>query len=122
MPFAPKTRRQQRKEVQRDRHKHTAHQRGYTRAYYKARRTWIDSTLAEHPEQVWCACCGKPAEVVDHIDPPAKHGQPGTRAYVEKHQDQDNWQLLCTRCNSVKGSRHMTAQELRREMGIDVSG
>jgi 5-methylcytosine-specific restriction protein A len=59
----------------------TSTERGYGRAWEKARRIF----LRTNP---WCAMCGKPATVVDHIIP---HKGDQTLFW-----DKDkNWQALC---------------------------
>lgn len=71
-----------------DRHRPNASQRGYDRAWEKARRDY----LATHP---YCVMCGQPASTVDHIVP-----HRGDRALFWNRR---NWQALCTRChNSIK--------------------
>ncbi|WP_316394934.1 HNH endonuclease signature motif containing protein [Bradyrhizobium sp. 33ap4] len=59
----------------------TASDRGYGTAWQKARSGF----LASHPN---CAMCGKPATVVDHINP-----HRGDKALF---WDKSNWQPLCT--------------------------
>lgn len=61
--------------------------RGYNIDWQRARALW----LSEHP---LCASCGKPASVVDHIEP--------HRGDTTKFWDAGNWQSLCRRCHNKK--------------------
>ena len=62
--------------------------RGYTGAWEKARRAYLD----RHP---WCVRCGARATVVDHRTP--------HRGDMTKFWDRTNWQSLCARDhNSAK--------------------
>jgi 5-methylcytosine-specific restriction endonuclease McrA len=42
---------------------------------------------------------------VDHKIPPSRLGPAGSEAYLTAHQDQENWQLSCPRCNMRKQDR-----------------
>lgn len=73
----------------------TAHQRGYTGKWQKARAAY----LAEHP--LCCECMArslvKAAHVVDHIVP--------HRGDRELFWDRGNWQALCAACHNRKTRR-----------------
>lgn len=73
-----------------DQNRPSSRQRGYNRAWQKVRLEF----LACHP---WCAMCGAPATVVDHIVP---------------HRGDDalfwspaNWQPLCKSCHDGRKQR-----------------
>ena len=68
----------------------SAHERGYTRSWAKASRSF----LAEHP---WCVACGRPAAVTDHITP--------HRQDADLFWDAENWQPLCKACHAQKTAR-----------------
>ena len=75
-----------------DRRRGSAHQRGYSRAWAKARAAY----LAKHP---LCVRCGNEdvltaASVVDHIKP--------HRGDKDLFWDSSNWQSLCKRCHDIK--------------------
>jgi 5-methylcytosine-specific restriction endonuclease McrA len=73
-----------------DKRRPNANERGYDSRWSKARRTFLD----KHPN---CAICGKPASVVDHIEP-----HKGDKA---KFWNSQNWQSLCSHHhNSTKQS------------------
>ena len=79
---------------QRDRRR-SAHQRGYTHQWSKARGAF----LASHP---WCAECARrnkhtPATAVDHIIP--------HRGDTKLFWDEKNWQPLCASCHSTKTAK-----------------
>ena len=59
--------------------------RGYNREWRKKSREW----LAFHPD---CTCCGRPATLVDHIQP--HRGDPAL------FWNWRNWQSLCTPCHN----------------------
>lgn len=63
----------------------SARQRGYTRQWEAARRTF----LTAHPI---CTMCQAPSTVVDHIIPHKGNDQ--------LFWDQTNWQPLCTPCHN----------------------
>ena len=70
----------------------TAHERGYTGAWQKAREAW----LRKHPLCTRHEARGEivAATVVDHIRP--------HRGDRELFWDGTNWQSLCKRCHDVK--------------------
>ena len=70
----------------------TAHERGYSAAWQRARLGW----LAAHPLCVRCEAAGvvEAATVVDHIVP--------HRGDKTLFWDRDNWQSLCDRHHNVK--------------------
>ncbi len=72
-----------------DRTRPTASQRGYTSKWRTAR----DAFLAINDRCAWPGC-GKPAEVVDHIQ--AHRGDP------KLFWSRSNWQPLCTSCHNSK--------------------
>ncbi|MGN7960888.1 HNH endonuclease signature motif containing protein [Brucella sp. 22210] len=81
---------QQKRKAKHDRRRPTAAQRGYNHAWRKARAEF----LAMHPYCVMPGC-GKPASVVDHIQP--------HRGNKELFWWRGNWQPLCQPCHdSVK--------------------
>jgi 5-methylcytosine-specific restriction endonuclease McrA len=69
-----------------DRRRPNASARGYDSAWQKARRDF----LKKHP---FCAMCGKPAVVVDHIKP-----HKGDKALF--WDSKNNWQSLCVHHHS----------------------
>lgn len=82
-----------------------AYQRGYTKAWSKARNAYINL----NPLCVHCHKRGLivPAAVVDHITP---HGIDRSRAQPSAEQsslfwNRDNWQPLCKRCHDRKSLR-----------------
>jgi len=75
-----------------DRNRPNARQRGYTRQWEQARAEF----LRIYP---YCAMCGAPASLVDHITP--------HRGDQRIFWDKTNWQPLCTPCHS----RHKQRQE-----------
>ena len=68
----------------------TANERGYNATWRKARATF----LRRNP---LCSVCGKPATIVDHIEP--------HRGDTNKFWDSDNWQALCVTCHNRKTAR-----------------
>ena len=72
--------------------------RGYGKDWPRLRRAF----LREHPA---CACCGRPAELVDHKQP---------IAYGGAVYDTDNLQSLCVECHAAK-----TAADERKYDGVD---
>lgn len=80
---------------QQDEHRGTAHERGYTSTWRKARKRF----LALNPLCVICEREGKitEANVVDHIIP--------HKGDMELFWDEDNWQSLCTRHHNEKTAR-----------------
>jgi 5-methylcytosine-specific restriction enzyme A len=85
-----------------------ARQRGYTRAWEKARAVY----LRAHP---LCADCQKhgqltPAHVVDHKVP--------HRGDQDLFWNEDNWQSLCSNCHSS----HKQAAECGHVRGVGVDG
>lgn len=78
-----------------DEQRGTAHQRGYTRAWAKARKRY----LAANPICVECDKEGRltPATEVDHIEP-----HKGDR---DLFWDESNWQSLCKSHHSSKTAR-----------------
>lgn len=71
----------------------TAHERGYTYAWRKARKVF----LQQHPLCVMCKARGvlTPSGVVDHIKP--------HRGDMKLFWDEANWQAICAPChNSTK--------------------
>lgn len=68
-----------------DRRRPNSSQRGYGRAWERAR----EGFLRQHP---FCRRCGKPAAVVDHITP--------HKGDLVLFWDRSNWQSLCTSCHS----------------------
>lgn len=64
-----------------DKRRPSASDRGYDSRWQKARLAY----LAKHPD---CVMCGKPATVVDHIEP--------HRGDQRLFWDSKNWQSLCT--------------------------
>lgn len=68
----------------------TAHERGYSPAWRKAR----EGFLRRNPI---CASCGRPATVVDHIIP--------HRGDSELFWNRDNWAAMCTKCHNAKTAR-----------------
>ena len=86
-----------------DRDRGSAHQRGYTSAWRKARVAF----LRKHPLCVYCERNGitKSAEVVDHIDPPRLKQaiDSGIQHLIDAAKrlfwDSKNWQSLCKRCH-----------------------
>lgn len=74
------------------RNRESAHARGYTAAWRKAREAY----LSAHP---WCAVClakgrREPASEVDHIRP--------HKGDKRLFWDKANWQPLCKPCHSAK--------------------
>jgi 5-methylcytosine-specific restriction protein A len=81
-----------------DRARGTARQRGYTSAWDRASAAY----LLKHP---WCAMCGQPAEVTDHIKAPKLRQATTAEDQREASRlfwDPANWQALCQRCNKRK--------------------
>ena len=85
----------------------TAHERGYTSAWVKARAAY----LAKHPLCVHCAKLGRaiPATVVDHIIPPRMKAATDsgiavliTKASALFWDSARNWQPLCKHHHDVK--------------------
>ena len=69
-----------------------------TRAQEKRRHAF----LREHP---YCRACGTGVRLtIDHIIP---------RAIGGSMDDPANWQVLCSPCNSVKGTSSMTPDQIR---------
>jgi 5-methylcytosine-specific restriction enzyme A len=86
----------------------SAHSRGYTRAWQKARVAY----LKEHPLCLYCHQSGRlmAAEVVDHIIP--------HQGDMSLFWDRDNWQALCKRCHdSIKQK-----EEGGKIVGCDATG
>lgn len=73
-----------------DERRGTAHERGYSEAWRKARKGF----LRKNPV---CVGCGRPATVVDHIVP--------HRGDKDLFWDRDNWQPLCVYCHNAKTAR-----------------
>lgn len=75
-----------------DKHRQSAHKRGYNRAWQKASKSF----LASHPFCVRCLKYGiyEKATVVDHIKPHKGDGK--------LFWDKTNWQPLCKRCHDIK--------------------
>lgn len=74
-----------------DKARPSARERGYDSRWDKARAAY----LAKHQT---CTMCGKPATVVDHIEP--------HRGDRKLFWDSSNWQALCQTChNSRKQSQ-----------------
>ena len=73
----------------------TAHVRGYTGVWQRARARY----LREHPICVACEREGatEPATVVDHVTP--------HRGDYDRFWDADNWQPLCARHHAAKTAR-----------------
>lgn len=84
--------RQRERKARHDRKRPNSRQRGYTRAWEKARAEF----LRHHP---FCAMCAAEAALVDHIEP-----HRGDQALF---WNWNNWQALCTPCHS----RHKQRQE-----------
>jgi len=61
-----------------------------TSEWRRARRAWLNANP-------WCAVCGEPGNVVDHIQP-----HKGDRGLF---WGQGNWQTLCERCHAAKSAR-----------------
>ncbi|MDA9453068.1 HNH endonuclease [Bradyrhizobium sp. CCBAU 21359] len=81
---------QRQRKAETDRRRPNANDRGYDSRWSKARRAFLD----KHPH---CVMCGKPAVVVDHVEP-----HKGDKA---KFWDKGNWQPLCAHHhNSTKQS------------------
>lgn len=78
-----------------DRHRGTAHERGYDSRWRKARDGW----LRKHPLCAECERSGvlTAATVVDHITP---HKGDNSLFW-----DRDNWQSLCKRHHDIKTVR-----------------
>lgn len=93
----PKPSLQRRRELQReyDARRGTAHERGYTGDWQKARKAW----LLEHP---LCVECEREGEFVTAID--VDHIVPH-RGDRELFWDQENWQGLCKRHHWAKTGR-----------------
>lgn len=70
-----------------------ARERGYTSKWDKFRKRF----LLNHPT---CAICGAPAQVVDHKTATAKQM---LDAFGEFTYCDEDYQALCTRCNTIKG-------------------
>jgi len=85
----------QQEQAARDQRRGSAHQRGYTSKWQRARAGF----LALHPLCDECARHGRvsAATVVDHIKP-----HKGDRALF---WDRDNWQPLCKPCHDAKTAR-----------------
>ena len=83
------------KQQQADSQRGTAHQRGYTGAWAKARKRY----LAANPICVECDKEGRltPATEVDHIEP--------HKGDYDKFWDESNWQSLCKSHHSSKTAR-----------------
>lgn len=77
-----------------DRTRPSSRDRGYDHEWEKARRVY----LAAHP---YCAMCGMPASIVDHIVP--------HKGDKRLFWDRANWQSLCVRHHSS------TKQRLERQ-------
>ena len=75
----------------------TAAERGYDTRWRRAR----EGFLRDHPA---CAFCGRPANVVDHIQP-----HRGDQALFWLRT---NWQSLCTPCHSGAKQRTERAQRM----------
>lgn len=70
----------------------SARQRGYSRAWQKARATFL-----ARPENRLCCCgCGRIADVVDHRVP--------HKGDQKLFWDRSNWQPMNRRCNSRKAA------------------
>lgn len=82
--------RQRDRKARHDRNRPNSRQRGYTREWEKARAEFL--TL--HP---FCAMCGNPADLVDHVTP-----HRGDKALF---WNWNNWASLCTHCHSSKKQR-----------------
>jgi 5-methylcytosine-specific restriction protein A len=78
-----------------DKQRGSAHERGYTSRWHKARRLFLLSS----PLCVACQRAGRltAATVVDHIVP--------HRGDAEIFWDRTNWQTLCASCHSAKTAR-----------------
>jgi 5-methylcytosine-specific restriction endonuclease McrA len=76
---------QQRRKAEADKRRPSATDRGYDSRWQKARAAF----LQKHPD---CIMCGKPAVVVDHIEP--------HRGDKAKFWNSRNWQPLCTHHHS----------------------
>lgn len=95
----------------------TAHERGYTSAWVKARRYYLQA----HPLCVYCQREGiiRAATVVDHIKPHRlkeaidSGNQPTIRQAQELFWDsKDNWQSLCNpHHNSTKQAEEIAARK-----------
>lgn len=72
--------RDQERKARFDKSRPNSSQRGYDRAWEKAKREWLKA----HP---FCRRCGAPATTVDHIEP-----HKGDKA---RFWDKTNWQSLC---------------------------
>jgi 5-methylcytosine-specific restriction protein A len=81
--------------AQADKERPTATERGYTWAWHKASRAYLN----EHPLCVECEKVGivKEATVVDHIKP--------HRGDWELFWDENNWQALCKQHHDIKSAR-----------------
>lgn len=87
----------------------TAHERGYTAAWQRARAGWLRS----HPLCRACEEVGRveAAEVVDHIVPPRfkEAMDSGDEARIARAKelfwDRDNWQSLSKACHDRKTAR-----------------
>ncbi len=94
MPTRPKRLARPKDDVPQHMARETAHQRGYTSRWQKARAGWLRS----HPLCVHCQAEGRvrAANEVDHIVP---HKGDSTLFW-----DNTNWQSLCKPCHSLKTS------------------
>lgn len=79
----------------------SSRERGYTRQWEKARLDF----LRHHP---FCAMCGNPADLVDHVTP-----HRGDEALFWNF---NNWQALCTPCHN----RHKQRLERAAAAQADV--
>lgn len=82
-------------QCQSDAHRGTAHDRGYTNRWHRARTSYLTS----HPLCAECLKTGRPvpATVVDHIIP-----HKGNQALF---WDESNWQALCKSCHDTKTAK-----------------
>jgi 5-methylcytosine-specific restriction protein A len=82
-----------------DANRPNATQRGYSRQWRRVSANFLRTNR-------WCAMCGKPADLVDHIIP--HKGNP------DLFWDKDkNWQSLCAHChNSTKQRLERTARSI----------
>ena len=105
----------------------TAHERGYTSAWMKARRYYLQA----HPLCVYCQCEGiiRAATVVDHITPHRlkeaidSGDQPAIRTAQALFWDsQNNWQSLCSpHHNSTKQSEESVARRAQGRVKSSTS-
>lgn len=111
MPTAPKTLRYKRAKRAPERRKNELNsaQRGYNWKWRRATAAWISEQFRNG--NVRCALCGTLLDGrrkdihVDHKIPPSRMGVAGSEAFRLWHEDQENWQLSCPRCNLSKQDR-----------------